>query len=159
MLRVSLGLAFLAYVSAVRKDQNRLSFCIVQCIVHVAVTLNSWKPGKEDVSSTLDEKDWFIADDHEDELVDYMRAWQGVRNLHLIDLFGHSQRLTAAWQRKGYNAMPYDILLGGRSDDLCGKRGYLRLTRVLAALSFWSILALKHDQHCLPVHQRRRNLN
>ena len=86
---------------------------------------------QDDVSATLDESRWFVADEHIEELKGYMASWKGNRWLHLIDLFGYKTKLTRVWSERGYQAQAYDVLLGGRAHDLLSKRGFLFLTRDL----------------------------
>ena len=36
---------------------------------------------------------WFLADQRADEIAAYVANWQGERSLHVVDLFGNSQRI------------------------------------------------------------------
>ena len=84
---------------------------------------------QDDLSATLDEPLWFHAAEHVEELRTFARGFKGTRYLHLIDIFGYSKKMSQAWSKRGYKAAQYDILLGGRSDDILSKRGFLNLVR------------------------------
>lgn len=85
---------------------------------------------QDDLSATLDESLWFVADDHVDELVSTMRSLVNMRrDLHCIDLFGYSGKISKVWRSAGYSAEQYDVLRGGRAHDILSKRGFLFLMR------------------------------
>lgn len=83
------------------------------------------------MSATLDEKMWWTADAHLDELREVVRSYDGDRLLHCIDIFGYSGKVAKQWQSKNFKAEQYDILRGGRAHDILSKRGFLHLLRSL----------------------------
>lgn len=84
---------------------------------------------KEDMTASLPESSWFVADDFENELLERARSFTGSRTLHCLDLFGFSGKVSQIWSKQGYESERYDILRGGRSEDILGKRGFLNLMR------------------------------
>ena len=84
---------------------------------------------QDDLTATLPESSWWVADDHEAEVASVLAAWSGERTIHVLDLFGYSGSISRAFEKKGYRAVQYDVLLGGRSHDILSKRGFLYLVR------------------------------
>lgn len=101
------------------------------------------------MTSTLAETSWWVADDHVAELKDYLRAYQPVRTWHLIDLFGYSGAMSRIWRMKGFFAVQYDVLLGGRRDDILTKRGFMHLLRSFAQQDLGNFLCFSWGEHML----------
>lgn len=81
------------------------------------------------MTASLPESSCFVADDFENELLERARSFTGSRTLHCLDLFGFSGKVSQIWSKQGYESERYDILRGGRSEDILGKRGFLNLMR------------------------------
>ena len=91
-------------------------------------------PCQEDLSASLGEQFWFDAEAHEDELLAFMSAWQGPRDLCCLDVFGFTGAMSKYWKDHGFSSEQYDIQLHPRSDDVLSKRGFLHLMRRLIYL-------------------------
>lgn len=89
---------------------------------------------QDDVSASLPERDWFVADNHYTELKGVVNSFCKPRTLHCLDIFGFTGKIAKAWTKRNYQAESYDILRGGRSEDLLSKRGFLRLLRLSLSL-------------------------
>ena len=69
----------------------------------------------QDTATTIPQTSWFDASLHEAWLHDYIDSWQGPlqEELWCIDLFGASEVIKKAWEKQGFKAAAFDILIGG----------------------------------------------
>lgn len=49
-----------------------------------------------------------------------------IRQYHVLDLFGASQRISKTWENAGYNPVCYDIKVHP-THDICCEQGFARL--------------------------------
>ena len=81
---------------------------------------------------------WFCAEAHLTDMVDWASSVlpQTKQLYQVLDLFGASGRVAAAWEHAGFNAVGYDIKIS-QAHDICSRSGFECLVRQgLALLGF-----------------------
>ena len=77
----------------------------------------------EDAATVTQEESWYLAEAHAADICSYVAEWNGVRDLHLADLFSASQKAADMWKLKGYKAVSTDIRLS-EDFDVLSKNGF-----------------------------------
>lgn len=89
-----------------------------------------------DTTCSVGEDQWFCAKDHFDEIAQWAKAFDGPRTVHLVDVFGASQRLSRKWSKHGYASRAYDIKLSTEEapQDILTRNGFFQLLQWLLEL-------------------------
>ena len=104
---------------------------VIKCVLTAAmwwgflVTAVAAVGAVEDAAATLQEREWFQASLHLEELNQFCSLWCQPRWLHCLDLFSRSQRIAKAWQRHGYDSVSYDVATC-EEDDILSRTGFLQ---------------------------------
>lgn len=88
----------------------------------------------QDTASVTGESDWFHASKKRQILGRIIKSYDGPRDLHAVDAFGASGRVTSTWARAGHAAEKFDIKTGGASHDICSKQGCLHFLHMCLRL-------------------------
>ena len=91
------------------------------------------KHSAEDTATTIDEGAWYHAEEHLQEVINFIQNYTGPRDLHMIDLFSASEQGFDTFVRAGFRAQSYDIT-NDEQDDVTTKEGFYRLLRYLLEL-------------------------
>ena len=80
----------------------------------------------EDTFTAAVENAWFRAENHLEEINDYVTNWIGKRTKHCLDAFGASKRMKSAWLAQGREATAFDVTLN-KQDDIVMRSGFFRM--------------------------------
>lgn len=96
---------------------------------------------KDDTCCVTQEHEWFRAEDHFDDLINFAKDFSNTayRTLSVLDLFGASQRVSETWQRAGYMGMSFDIKIDPKH-DICSRDGFVLLLRSALGLRYQGLL-------------------
>lgn len=72
----------------------------------------------EDVSSSIDESQWFHASNHLQEINEYCQLWHGGVHLDCLDLYSCSWKVAKTFLKHGRRAYAFDIQSKPQEDIL-----------------------------------------
>ena len=87
-----------------------------------------------DTDTLLDERAWWHASAHLQEIRELIDHWSGNRDLDCLDLFSPKGRIKKVWEARGKTAVNYDIKSGGKQHDVSGRVGCMVLLAFILRL-------------------------
>lgn len=88
-----------------------------------ALGVSAAKKNPDDISTVVEEQNWFKAAEHLASLDEWCHNWEGIRGLRNVDLFSYSRRISSRFSLAGYRAINYDIRTTP-AQDLLSQSGF-----------------------------------
>ena len=94
--------------------------------VLIAPALAAKRRAALDTTSAVAPAQWYCATNHWEEIMHFVNNWHGAMDLHGVDCFSASKKMTNCFQRRGFRCQPYDIQLS-MEDDAASESGWWKM--------------------------------